>query len=120
MRRVWLSSGAGEAVRQGEQLSRAVENGAEPWHRRGSRRPNDGGCPMMQIVLEMPEGLKAVGEAVEAMVSQIAAAGRTRGGGRPGASTEIEEQWAAGPAAMERAGHQAILQGLEVDQPRVR
>jgi hypothetical protein len=74
----------------------------------------------MQIVLEMPEGLKAVGEAVEAMVSQIAAAWRSTGGSQAVAYTEIEEQLAAGAAAIERAGHQAILQGLDVDQPRVR
>jgi hypothetical protein len=43
-------------------LRRAVEPGAEPWHRMGSRRPNDGGCPKTQIVLEIPEELKAVGE----------------------------------------------------------
>src|SRR4029453_12169070 len=97
------------------QPSRGVEDGAEPWHRRGSRRPNDGGCPMMQIVLEMPEGLKAVGEAVEEMGSQIAAGGRSRGGSQAGAYTEIEKQLAAGAAAIERAGHQAILQGLDVD-----
>src|SRR5262249_39962194 len=36
------------------------------------------------------------------------------------AYAEIEAQLAAGAAALERAGHQAILQGLDVDQPRVR
>jgi hypothetical protein len=75
---------------------------------------------MMQIVLEMPEELKAVGKAVEAMVSQIAAAWRSTGGSQAVAYSEIEEQLAAGAAAIERAGHQAILQGLDVDQSRVR
>jgi len=74
----------------------------------------------MQIVLEIPEELKAVGEAVEAMVNQIAAAWRSTGGSQAVAYAEIEEQLAAGAAAIERAGHQAILQGLDVDQPRVR
>ena len=74
----------------------------------------------MQIVLEIPEELKAVGEAVEAMVNQIAAAWRSTGGSQAVAYAEIEAQLAAGAAALERAGHQAILQGLDVDQPRVR
>jgi hypothetical protein len=74
----------------------------------------------MQIVLEIPEELKAVGEAMAAMVTQIAAAWRSTGGSQAVAYTEIEEQLAAGAAAIERAGHQAILQGLDVDQPRVR
>jgi len=74
----------------------------------------------MQIVLEIPEELKAVGEAVEAMVSQIVVAWRSTGGSQAVVYTEIEKQLAAGAAAIERAGHQAILQGLDVDQPRVR
>jgi hypothetical protein len=73
----------------------------------------------MQIVLEIPDELKAVGEAVEAMVNQIAAAWRSTGGSQAVAYAEIEAQLAAGAAALERAGHQAILQGLAVDQPRV-
>src|SRR5262245_39780741 len=74
----------------------------------------------MRIVLEIPDELKAVGEAVAAMVSQIEAAWRSRGGSQAVAYAEIEAQLAAGAAALERAGHQAILQGLDVDQPRVR
>ena len=31
----------------------------------------------------------------------------------------IEQQLAAGAAAIERASHQAVLQGLDIDQPRV-
>src|SRR5262245_18961966 len=74
----------------------------------------------MQIVLEIPDELKAVGEAVEAMVSQIEAAWRSTAGSQALAYAEIEAQLAAGAAAIERAGHQAVLQGLDVDRPRVR
>jgi hypothetical protein len=74
----------------------------------------------MQIVLEIPEELKAVGEAAEARVNQIEAAWRSRGGGQAVAYGEMEEQLAAGAAAIERAGHQAVWQGLAVDQPPLR
>ena len=74
----------------------------------------------MQIVLEIPEELKAVGEAAAAMVNQIEAAWRSTGGGQAVAYGEIEAQLAAGAAAIERAGHQAVLRGLDVDQPHVR
>jgi hypothetical protein len=74
----------------------------------------------MQIVLEIPDELKAVGEAVAAMVTQIEAAWRSTEGSQAVAYAEIEAQLAAGAAAIERAGHQAVLQGLDVDQPRVR
>ncbi len=74
----------------------------------------------MQIVLEIPEELKAVGEAVEALVRQIEATWRSTRGGQAVAYAEIEQQVAAGAAAIERTGHQAILQGLDVDHRRVR
>ena len=73
----------------------------------------------MQIVIEISEELKAVGEAVEALARQIAAAWRSTRGGKALAYAEIEQQLAAGAAAIERAGHQAILQGLDVDRPQV-
>lgn len=74
----------------------------------------------MQIMIEIPEELKAVGEAVAALVRQVEAAWRSTRGGQAVAYAEIEHQLAAGAAAIERVGHQAILQGLDVDQPRVR
>src|SRR5262249_16355558 len=74
----------------------------------------------MQIVLEIPEELKAVGEAVAAMVTQIETAWRSTSGSQAVAYAEIEAQLAAGAAGIGGAGHQAILQGLDVDQPRVR
>lgn len=73
----------------------------------------------MQMVLEMPEELKGVGEARQTLVRQVAASWRsTRGGGAVDYAT-IERQVAAGTAAIERASHQAVLQGLDIDQPRV-
>lgn len=73
----------------------------------------------MQIVLEIPEELKAVGEAVEALLRLTETAWRSTTGGHAMAYSEIEEQVAAEVAAIERASHQAILQGLDVDEPRV-
>ena len=73
----------------------------------------------MQMVLEMPEGLKGVGEAVQALVRQVAASWRRTRGGRAIDYAAIERQVAAGAAAIERASHQGVLQGLDIDQPRV-
>jgi hypothetical protein len=74
---------------------------------------------MRRIVLEIPEELKVLGEAVEAMVAQVEAAWRSTRGGKALEYPEVERQLAAGAAAIERAGHQAVRQGLDVDQPRV-
>lgn len=73
----------------------------------------------MQMVIEMPDELKGVGEAVRAMLRQVEASWRSTRGGRAVDYAAIERQVAAGAAAIERASHQAVLQGLDVDQPRV-
>jgi hypothetical protein len=73
----------------------------------------------MQMVIEIPDELKGVSEAVRAMVRQVEATWRSTRGGRALDYPEIERQVAAGAAAIERASHQAVLQGLDVDQPRV-
>jgi hypothetical protein len=73
----------------------------------------------MQIVIEMPDELKGVGEAVRAMLRQVETAWRSTRGGKALEYAEIEQQLAEGAAAIERASHQAVLQGLDVDQSRV-
>ena len=73
----------------------------------------------MQMGMEIPEELKGVGEAVQALVRQVAASWRSTRGGRAMDYAAIERQVAAGAAAIERASHQAVLQGLDIDQPRV-
>lgn len=74
----------------------------------------------MQMVIEIPDELKGVGAAVSAMVRQVEATWRSTRGGKALDYAEIEQQLAAGAAAIERASHQVVLQGLDVDQPRVR
>jgi len=73
----------------------------------------------MQMVIEIPDELKGVGEAVRAMVHQVEATWRSTRGGRAVDYAEIERQVATGAAAIERASHQAVLQGLDLDHPRV-
>jgi hypothetical protein len=74
----------------------------------------------MQMVIEIPDELKGVGAAVSAMVRQVEATWRSTRGGKALDYPGIEQQLAEGAAAIERAGHQAVLQGLDVDQPRVK
>lgn len=74
----------------------------------------------MQMVIEIPEELKGVSEAVRDMVRQVEAVWRSTSGGKAVDYQKIERQLAEGAAAIERASHQAVLQSLDVDQPRVR
>jgi hypothetical protein len=73
----------------------------------------------MQMVMEMPEELKGVGEAIQALVRQVEASWRSTRGGRAVDYALIERHVAAGAAAIERASPQAVVQGLDIDQPRV-
>src|SRR5215813_14694386 len=84
------------------------------------RSKPDGGYPAMQMVIEIPDELKGVGEAVWALIRQVEATWRSTRGVKALDYAEIEQQLAAGAAAIERASHQVVLQGLDVDQPRVR
>jgi len=79
----------------------------------------DGGYPARQMVMEIPEELKGVGEAVQSMVRQVEATWRSTRGGRAVEYGAIEQQLAAGAAAIERASHQVVLQGWDMDYPRV-
>lgn len=56
----------------------------------------------MQMVIEIPDALKGVGEAVRAMIWQVEAAWRSTRGGRAVEYLEIERQLADGAAAIER------------------
>lgn len=73
----------------------------------------------MQRVIEIPDERKGIGAAVRTMVRQGEATGGSTRGGRGWEYAEIERQVAAGAAAIERASPQAVLQGGDVDQPRV-
>jgi len=71
------------------------------------------------MMIDRPEELKDGGEAVRAMLRQVEAVWRSTGGGKALDYAEIEQRLAEGAAAIERASHQAVLQGWDVDQPRV-
>ena len=73
----------------------------------------------MCIVIEMPEELKSVSEAVAALVQRVQAAWRSTRGGKALAYAEIEQHLAESVAAIERAAHQVVLQAVDIDQPAV-
>lgn len=72
-----------------------------------------------EIVIKVPEELRALGEAMQAMVDRVVAANRAAGDGRAVDYAPIEREIGALARATERGAHQGILQALDVDQPRV-
>ncbi len=73
----------------------------------------------MQMVIEIPTELKGVGETAQTMIHQVETVWRNTGGGKALNYSEIEQQLAEGAAALERASHEVVLQGLDGDEPRV-
>ncbi len=74
---------------------------------------------MARMVIEIPDELKSVGEAVKALIDEVEQRRRMASGGRAVEYATIEAGLAKCAAAIERAGHQVLLQSLEVNAPRV-
>ena len=74
---------------------------------------------MAGMLIEVPQELKALGDA---MVEVLAAVDRARAGTTAGKAVDygaVEGVIGEAVARIERAGHQAVLQSLDVDRPRV-
>lgn len=74
---------------------------------------------MGKMVIEVPEELKALGVA---MVEALAAVAKARGGTAAGKALDyaaVEVAIGEAAAGIERAGHQAVLESLDVDRPSV-
>jgi len=79
----------------------------------------DGGCPVPVMVIEVPEELKPLGDAV---MEAIAAVRKARAATRAGKAMDyaaVEVAIGDAAARIERAGHQAVLQSLDLDRPTV-
>jgi hypothetical protein len=71
------------------------------------------------MVIEVPAELKALGDA---MVEAMAAVAKARGGTAAGKAVNyaaVEMAIGEATARIERAGHQAVLQALDIDRPSV-
>ena len=71
------------------------------------------------MVIEVPAELKALGEAMVGVMAAVAKARAGTGAGKAVDYPAIEVSIGEAAARIERAGHQAILQSLDVDRPSV-
>ena len=74
---------------------------------------------MAVMVIEVPQELKALGVA---LMEAIAAVRKVRAGTGAGKAVDyaaVEVAIGAAAARIERAGHEAVLQALDVDRPSV-
>ena len=74
---------------------------------------------MARLVIEVPEELREVGEAMAAALDSLQRTlGRT-GGGKALDYAAVEEALSQDAGKIERATHRAVLQSLDIDVPAV-
>jgi hypothetical protein len=71
------------------------------------------------MVIEVPEELKDLGEAMRALLTVVDGAMKAAVGGKAVDYARVERDVAEHTAALERAAHRGILQRLDVDHERV-
>lgn len=74
---------------------------------------------MAKRVIEIPDHLKELGDAFEAVLGKVQARIARSGGGKAVDFAQVERELAAGAAQVERASEQALLQALDIDLPVV-
>jgi hypothetical protein len=72
-----------------------------------------------RIVIEVPDEYKSLVNAVEALVATVTEQGVRGGGGKAVDYGQVEIRIAEATAAIERAAHEGLLGGLDVDEPKV-
>ncbi len=73
----------------------------------------------MGITIDIPDSLESVGESMKKLVDELAIGLKTSRLGRTPNYRQVEESVAERVAEIERSSHQAMLQALDVDAPRV-
>lgn len=74
---------------------------------------------MPKMVIEVPEELREFGEAMAAALATVQGTRARTGGGKAVDYAAVERAMAEEAEGIERAGHRAILQALDIDVPTV-
>jgi hypothetical protein len=74
---------------------------------------------MPKMVIEIPEELAGLGEAVAAMVARVQGTLARTGGGKAVDYAQVESVLSQEAGGIERAAHRTILQSLDIDVPTV-
>lgn len=74
---------------------------------------------MAKRVIEIPDGLEALGEAFAVMVERVQKTVAATGGGKAVDYGRVEHTISEEAGGLERAAHRAILQALDIDVPAV-
>jgi len=83
------------------------------------RLAEGGAAVSKKFVIEIPEELKGLGEAMKEMVDRVVAANRAAVGGRAVDYGPLEREMGTLARGVERRAHEAMLQALDVDAEKV-
>lgn len=73
----------------------------------------------MGITIEIPDGMEVVGESMKKLLDTLTVGVKTAKIGKTPNYRKVEETIAERAAEIERSSHQAMLQSLDIDAPRV-
>ena len=79
----------------------------------------NGGCPVGNMVIEVPEEFKAVGESVKEILQALMLTRSGMSGGRAVDYLSVGKEVSERGAAIERAAHGVLLRALDVDADHV-
>ncbi len=74
---------------------------------------------MPKMVIEIPEDLRELGEAMEAVLARVQRTVAGTGGGKAVDYGRVESEVSEETGGIERAAHKAVLQSLDIDVPNV-
>jgi len=74
---------------------------------------------MPKMVIEIPEELTGLGEAMKAILARVEGTLARTGGGKAVDYAKVESAVSEEASGIERAAHRAILQSLDIDVPTV-
>ena len=74
---------------------------------------------MAKLVIEIPDELRDLGEALATMVARVQGTVAGTGGGKAVDYGRVEQAIAGEAGGIERAAHRAVLQALDIDVPTV-
>lgn len=77
------------------------------------------GCPVARIVIELPDQHKHLALALQAMAERVEQLGARGADGKSIDYAKIEREVGAAAATVERAAHQGLLAGLDVDAEKI-
>jgi len=108
-----------DEIRNGRNGAGDLKGGAEPCHRGFTKTHSTEGYPVTRIVIELADQHKHLASALQALAERVEQLGSQGADGKSIDYAKIEREVGAAAASVERAAHQGLLAGLDIDTAQV-